>query len=182
MEAVLSSLGLGTRYCVVSADHEQPELYADDNERCPQTAFERFTDFGTVYDKFSSGERPSLTLAGRRSDSSAARQRQRSSEREKENTSPGQAVLTLFDRLAMRHSKTELSSFDRQFPLSRRSDKYAKSAAIMKYEDESRCTKGFLMGGTHTSNDDIHQNNGALNRQKKARTCGSMEYQFEPAV
>ena len=114
MNSVLSTLGFGTRYCVVSDDHERPEVYSDEHARAPQSAIERLTDFDTVYDKFSS----SSTRAGR-----SARPQEEDSprpRRRQDAASPGQTVLALFDRLAQRHSRTELSSFDRQFPLSGR--------------------------------------------------------------
>jgi len=54
METMLASLGLGSaRYCVVSADHERPELYAEEHARQPQTTLERLTDLDNVRDKFS---------------------------------------------------------------------------------------------------------------------------------
>ena len=109
MNSVLSTLGFGTRYCVVSDDHERPEVYSDDNTRAPQSAIERLTDFDTVYDKFSSSR------AARQQGEASPRPRRR-----QDSASPGQTVLALFDRLAQRHSRTEINSFDRQFPLSGR--------------------------------------------------------------
>ncbi|KAF0287715.1 hypothetical protein FJT64_013884 [Amphibalanus amphitrite] len=111
MNSVLSTLGFGTRYCVVSDDHERPEVYSDDHSRAPQSAIERLTDFDTLYDKFSSGS----ARVGRATEEESPRVRRR-----QDDTSPGQTVLALFDRLAQRHSRTEISSFDRQFPLSGR--------------------------------------------------------------
>ena len=114
MNSVLSTLGFGTRYCVVSDDHERPEVYADDHARAPQSAIERLTDFDTVYDKFSSGaSRGGRGGRGTEEDSPRPRRRQ-------DSTSPGQTVMALFDRLAQRHGRTELNSFDRQFPLNGR--------------------------------------------------------------
>ncbi|KAF0305688.1 hypothetical protein FJT64_022720 [Amphibalanus amphitrite] len=47
METVLASLGLGTRYCLVSDDHERPEPYAaDDHERGPPSLRDRCTESG----------------------------------------------------------------------------------------------------------------------------------------
>lgn len=126
MDAMFSTLGMGTRYCLVSDDHERPEVYADEQERCPQSTLERFTDFDSVYDKFSrpapsSSRREAelgRTLAGRRPGSGGG-----GTQQGKENTVPraaADAVMTLFDRLAQRHGRAEISSFDRRFPLTRR--------------------------------------------------------------
>jgi len=69
METVLASLGIGTRYCLVSDDHDRPELYADDHDREPQTLLERCTDASTRHEKFSklgsSGSKLSSSGGGR---------------------------------------------------------------------------------------------------------------------
>lgn len=63
MDTVLASLGLGTRYCLVSDDHERPEPGAEDEHcRGPQSLLERCSELGSGHERLLSS-RPAPAAA-----------------------------------------------------------------------------------------------------------------------
>ncbi|XP_037084640.1 uncharacterized protein LOC119105279 [Pollicipes pollicipes] len=166
MDTVLASLGLGTRYCLVSDDHERPESYGDDHERGPQTLLERCTDLGAVHDTFSRtpASRPASLLSRLRPDSEQKRpavrreRPARAAQPEKENAGPrAEAALGLFDRLASRHGDGRLGALGGLRP-GHRSD---QGSAPLMTGDNGNDSWGWNSSPNKTSSGDVQWGSGA---------------------